>query len=103
MASEGDRFVGKRYDELPGYVGPNSDEGRFDVVRQELSVARKWPLYNSAHEGYAVILEELDELWDHVKTNQKVRDLSAMRREAAQIAACAIRFMEMIDNERGRK
>lgn len=45
------------------------------------------------HEGYAVILEELDELWDEVKKNQKVYDLEAQRKEAIQCAAMCIRFI----------
>ena len=74
----------------------------FGDVAAELSRAMKHPLYNSAHEGYAVILEELDELWEHVKTRQSLRDVGAMRAEAAQVAATAILFMLMIDaGERG--
>ena len=49
--------------------------------------------YNSAHEGYAVILEELDELWDEVRAWQPGSDLTAMRKEAIQIAATALRFV----------
>jgi hypothetical protein len=64
----------------------------------------KWPAMNSAHEGYAVLLEELDELWEHVKTNQKRRDLVEMHKEAIQVAAMATRFALDICNEtRGRK
>ncbi len=44
------------------------------------------------HEGYAVILEELDELWDEVKKNQKNYDLANQRKEAIQCAAMCIRF-----------
>lgn len=63
-----------------------------------------WPPHNSAHEAYAVLLEEMDELWAHVKTNQKKRDLDAMRKEAIQVAAMAIRFAaEVCDERRGRK
>jgi hypothetical protein len=47
----------------------------------------------SAHEGWAVIFEELDELWDEVRKRSSERDKSAMRREAMQVAATAIRFM----------
>ncbi len=73
-------------------------------IRLELESAAKWPAMNSAHEGYAVILEELDELWEHVKTNQKRRDLVAMRKEALQVAATAIRFVQDVcDDGRGRK
>lgn len=44
------------------------------------------------HEGYAVILEELDELWDEVKKNQRNYDLFNQRKEAIQCAAMCIRF-----------
>lgn len=58
---------------------------------------------NSAHEGYAVALEEVDELWEHVKTNQRARDLSGMRKEAIQAAAMFMRFVvEVCDGGRGR-
>lgn len=73
-----------------------------DDVAGELSRAAMWPPFNSAHEGYAVLLEEVDELWAHVKTNQKRRDLAAMRAEAVQVAAMAIKFVEMLDAGRGR-
>jgi hypothetical protein len=45
----------------------------------------------SRHDGYAVILEELDELWDEVK--EKHPDVGKMRQEAIQVAAMAIRFI----------
>ena len=47
----------------------------------------------SAHEGWAVIFEEVDELWDEVRKRHSERDKGAMRREALQVAATAIRFM----------
>jgi len=63
-----------------------------------------WPPFNSAHEGFAVLMEEVDELWEHVKTNQKRRDIEAMRKEAIQVAAMAYRFArEVCDEGRGRK
>lgn len=69
------------------------------AVEEAVSAAKKWGPFNSAHEAYAVLLEEVDELWDHVKTNQKRRDLDAMRKEAMQVAAMAIRFMHDVCNE----
>ncbi len=47
----------------------------------------------SCHEGYAVILEEVDELWEHVRLKDKLRKKSEMRLEAIQIAAMAARFV----------
>lgn len=75
------------------------------AIKAELSVAMaNWPAMNSAHEGYGVLLEEVDELWDHVKTKQKNRDLEKMKKEAVQVAAMAIRFaIEVCNEERGRK
>lgn len=76
-----------------------------EEVRLEAEqAAALWPPMNSAHEGFAVLKEEVDELWEHVRTNQKKRDLVAMRKEACQVAAMAIRFaVEVCNEERGRK
>lgn len=74
----------------------------FYAIREELMRAAKWPAFNSAHEGYAILAEEVDELWAHVKVNQKKRDLDAMRAEAIQVAAMAVKFVQMIDAGRGR-
>ena len=49
--------------------------------------------FTSAHEGYAVLLEEVDELWQHVKVKRGQRLTHAMRAEAIQIAAMAVRFI----------
>ncbi len=46
---------------------------------------------NSAHEAYAVILEELDELWDEIK--RKPRNSDRLEAEALQVAATAFRFL----------
>lgn len=50
------------------------------------------------HEGYAVLLEEVDELWDEVRKRHP--DPAAMRKEAIQIAAMALRFVyDVCDRE----
>lgn len=48
---------------------------------------------HSIHEGYAVLLEELDEVWDAIKT----KDIAEARREMVQVGAMALRFL--IDTE----
>lgn len=75
----------------------DSNFGRYgvaaaDAVTEVMDAKQKWPNdANSAHEQYAVLLEEVDELWAHVKTNQKRRDPEAMYKEAIQVAAMALR------------
>lgn len=47
----------------------------------------------SAHEGYAVILEEVRELEREVFVKRQSRSREIMRSEATQLAAMAIRFL----------
>jgi hypothetical protein len=51
----------------------------------------KHPPLHSAHEGYAVILEELDELKAEVW--KKEANMGALIEEAVHVAAMAIRFL----------
>lgn len=51
----------------------------------------KHPSMCSAHHGYAVIKEELDELWDEIKADRGTFD--SARKEAIQIAATAVRYL----------
>ena len=90
-----------------------------EIVKEYKSAAKKFSKFNSAHEGYAVLLEEVDELWDVVKLNpdkievqprltifmadeesdkiiadlQKKKHQEMMRKEAIQVAAMALRFV----------
>jgi hypothetical protein len=58
-----------------------------------------FPPFNSGHEGWAIIKEELDELWKEVMTNQSTpgRD-QRMYKEAIQVAAMALRFAYDLDS-----
>ena len=61
------------------------------AVRDEYAEAKgKFKDFNSDHEGFAVILEELDELWEAIKKN---KSNGRKRDEAVQVAAMAIRFL----------
>lgn len=51
----------------------------------------KFGPFHNVHEGYAVILEELDELWTDIKNNAGAT--AKARAEACQVAAMAIRYM----------
>lgn len=47
-------------------------------------------LLKNYHEGYAILLEEVDELWTEIKA--KVIDPAKVRKEAIQVAAMALRI-----------
>jgi hypothetical protein len=65
------------------------------VLRELANARRKFPrVQSSAHEGYAVLLEEVDELWDEIKGPDDSKQTARMRAEAIQVAAMAIRFIE---------
>ena len=66
-----------------------------DRVEKEVYRAGElYPAFHSLHEGYAVLLEEVDELWYHVKTKQGGRIPGAIESECIQIAAMALRIIK---------
>lgn len=72
----------------------SGDAKALNAVMDELAKARRrYRDMNSPHEGYAIIKEELDELWQEVKVKDGLRDSARLRGEAVQVAAMAIRFI----------
>jgi len=61
-----------------------------EILQEYKQATIKFGEFASTHEGYAVILEELDELWDEIKINS---DKSELRKEAIQVAAMGLRFI----------
>lgn len=53
--------------------------------------------FHSAHEGYAVLLEELDEVWDEIKRN----DARRTREELVQVGAMVLKFLRFLDSQGG--
>jgi len=74
----------------PIYLDERMSEVVLDVLGEHTSAVGKFGAFNSRHEGYAVLLEEVDELWDVIKRNQAP---AVLRAEAVQVAAMAIRFI----------
>ena len=71
-------------------------EEALTLVACELANAQHaFPPFRSPHEGYAILLEELDELWLEIKNDKRssVARTQRMRHEAMQIAAMSLRFM----------
>ena len=60
------------------------------IVRELIKARGKFPPMKSAHDGYAIILEELDELFDAIKKDQYSTNL---KDEAKQVGAMALRFL----------
>ena len=62
-----------------------------DVQEEVERAGRLHPPMNSIHEGYAVMLEEVDEFWDEAK--RKTPDREHLRHELVQVAAMAVRII----------
>ena len=61
-----------------------------DMIKREYNnAAFKFREFNSPHEGYAVIKEEFDELWDEIKANDHKKAI----KEATQVGAMALRYL----------
>lgn len=72
----------------------NASEALDHIAAEYIRASDTFPKFNNAHEGYAVLLEEVDELWDAVKLNQSYPDrLHQITGEAIQVAAMAMRIL----------
>lgn len=69
------------------------DDAIEKIIKEYQRAARANGAFHSAHEGCAVILEELDELWEEVRKRHAERDPERMRKEATQVAAMGLRFL----------
>lgn len=50
-------------------IGHDDAGTNMDIQVEQLRGVKKFGKYNSMHEAYAVIKEELEEFWDSVKAN----------------------------------
>ena len=70
------------------------DPAFVDAYLELRSATKKFAPFNSAHEGFAVLKEEVDELWKAVCQRQGTASrVGDIRREATQVAAMAIRLI----------
>ena len=64
----------------------------FNYISDEFQKATKtFGKFSSVHEGYAILLEEVDELWDEIKNKDSSMD--KIKEEALHVAAMAIRLI----------
>lgn len=62
-----------------------------EMLRELQGASEKFSNFHNSHEGYAVMREELDELWDEIKSKSGTR--FNCYKEAIQVGAMAIRFV----------
>jgi hypothetical protein len=87
-----------------------------DKVSQEIQTAKeKYGPFNSTHEVYGVLKEEVDEFWDEVKiksfspdwseeitNNQLLEKKKSMIDELSQIAAISLRAIDELEHNQIR-
>lgn len=74
----------------------------FAQIQQEIDNSRsRHGEFTGSHEGYAVLLEEVDELWSEIKKRE--RNFNTMEKECIQIAAMAIKFIEDVCHKENRR
>ena len=68
----------------------NLADARDLIIAEYIEAEVAFPPMRSSHEGYAIIKEELDELWEDIKSE---RSKATQAGEAKQIGAMALRFL----------
>jgi len=70
------------------------------VLKEYHRANRIYPQFHSAHEGYAVIKEELEELWEEIKQSKPGKENGGcIKTEAVQVAAMAFKFLMCCCND----
>lgn len=65
-----------------------------EVKGEFIRATNHYSSFNTEHEGYAILLEEMDELWGAIKLKQSNLDRNSLcYKEALQVMAMALRFM----------
>jgi NTP pyrophosphatase (non-canonical NTP hydrolase) len=65
-----------------------------EVAAEAERAVQKHGNYNSLHEAFGVMLEEVDEFWEIVRMKRSKRDPKRIREELVQIAACCAKAAE---------
>jgi hypothetical protein len=69
-----------------------------ELVSERVRATSNHAPMNSAHEGFAILLEEVDELKAEVWKKESRRDYDAMKTEALHVATVAIRLIYDVIN-----
>jgi hypothetical protein len=80
----------------------DADAGAAQEMITELYRARcHGDRFASLHEAYAVVLEELDEIWEIVRMKCRDRDGAHLRKEFVQLGAMAMKALLSLENFTG--
>jgi hypothetical protein len=71
-----------------------SDEALKQIEIEFLRASDLYPNLHSNHEAYAVIREELDELWDEIKKSKDTKGNNQIRHELIQVGAMVVRYLD---------
>jgi NTP pyrophosphatase (non-canonical NTP hydrolase) len=83
-----------------GEVGPEAEHAA--EMTLELGRARRHgDKFASLHEAYAVILEELDEIWEVTRQKRRDRNGEELRKEFVQLGAMAMKALLSLENFTG--
>jgi len=66
-----------------------------DIIQEYIQARTKHRKIASFHEGYAILKEEVDEMWDAIKQN---KDPVVIKNEARQVAAMALAIIVELDD-----
>ena len=74
-----------------------------EVVQEDARAHKLHGPFNSLHEGYAALLEEVDELWDEIKKKKSKQEYHCLKSEAIQVAAMGMKMAIKIEIENRRR
>lgn len=69
------------------------------ILKEAKKADEKYGNFNSTHELYAVLQEEVEEFWDLVKMKPDPNKSAQMVEELTQIAAIAVRGIRQLDDK----
>lgn len=69
------------------------DEALKQIEQEYLRASDLYPELHSNHEAYAVIKEEVDELWDEIKKEKGTKGNVKIRKELIQVCAMGLRYL----------
>ena len=70
-----------------------SDEALKQIENEFLRASDLYPDLHSNHEAYAVIKEEVDELWDAIKKHKGTKGNNQIKAELIQVGAMVVRYL----------